>query len=314
MPMKNKKYRAFFHFSLLAVILYFVGKKIIQQGSGIHWDTIKINYMFLILAVLSDILSKVFSGILFGTLLSRMNSHLPYRITMSISWLSLLGKYIPGKIAVVGSAIYLLSRYKVRSEIAAVVPVLANGMVVVVCIFLSIPLLTSPHKSLWMNHINQSLLFLILIIGIIMLHPKIFFWMTNELLRRMKRHFIENEMTFKRMLIPYGVVLIQCVFSGMTTWYMIKMLTMISTSALPMVISISVLAGTLGFLAFFSPAGIGVREGIYLLFLSPLIGSEMAALTVVCLRFLQTIIDVSMAMTGIGLLRLSFLGLETKDV
>ena len=40
----------------------------------------------------------------------------------------------------------------------------------------------------------------------------------------------------------------------------------------------------MGLLVFFSPAGIGVRDGIYSLFLSPLIGAEMVAIVVVCMR------------------------------
>ena len=59
----------------------------------------------------------------------------------------------------------------------------------------------------------------------------------------------------------------------------------------PAIISITALAGTMGLLTFFSPAGISVKDGIYYLFLSPLIGVEMVAIVIVCLRLLQTAID-----------------------
>lgn len=302
--MNSKRIKGFIYLLLLTILLYFVGRAIIQQIRNINWDTLKFNYVFLVLAITSDIITKIFVGILYNSLLRRLNAPLPYRIAMSISWLSLLGKYIPGKIAVLGSGMYLLSRYKVRTEISAIVPVLANGMVVISCLFLSLPLLFSqpagniiPFSQVWF--------FLLLFIGIIAIHPKVFLGLTNLLFRLIKRPSVQTKLTLKQMLSPYCVVLAQCIFSGLTTWCMIKALTIVSVSAIPMVISISVLAGTLGFLAFFSPAGLGVREGVYLLMLSSFIGSEMAVLTAVCLRLLQTTIDVAVGAVGLGLLRLT---------
>ncbi len=302
--MKIKRLKGFIQILLLMILLYFVGKAIIKQISNIHWETLKVNYVFLLLALLSDIITRVFGGILYSSLLTRLNSFLPYRIAMSISWLSLLGKYIPGKIAILGSAMYLLSLYKVRPEIAAIVPVMANGLVAIVCLFLSLPLLFSqqggkiiPFPHFWF--------FLLLFIGILTILPKNILRLTNWLLNLIRRQSIQTNLRLKQMVIPFGIVLFQCLFTGLTTWLMMRALTTVSVSAIPMVISISVLAGTLGFLAFFSPAGLGVREGVYLLLLSPFIGSEMAVLTAVCLRLLQTLIDLVMGIAGSGLLRLS---------
>jgi glycosyltransferase 2 family protein len=302
--MKSKRLSVFIHIMLMTILLYFVGKAIIQQSNKIYWETIKLDYVFLVLAILSDILTRIFAGILYGSLLRGLNACLPYRIAMSIGWVSNLGKYIPGKIAVLGSAMYLLSRYKVRPEITAIVPILANGMVVISCLFLSLPLLFS-QEGMKIIPFSQAWFVPLLFIGTVGIHPKIFLGVANWLFRLMKRPAVQSGLTLKQMLLPFCVVLAQCLFSGITTWCMIKTLTVVSASAIPAVISISVLAGTLGFLAFFSPAGLGVREGVYLLALSSFIGSEMAALTAVCLRLLQTPVDVLMGIAGLGLLRLS---------
>lgn len=311
--MNSKKLRRFIQLLLLLTLLYFVGRVILHQISNINWETLKLNYVFLVLAITSDIVTRIFTGILYISLLSRLDSHLPYPIAMSISWLSILGKYIPGKIAMLGSAMYLLSRFKVRPEITVIVPVLANGILVILCLFLSLPLLFSQQGS-DIIPFSHAWLFMFLFIGIITIHPKFFLGLTNWLLRLIKRPSVRIELTLKQMLFPFGVVLAQCIFSGITTWCTMNSLTIVSVSAIPIVISISVLAGTLGFLAFFSPAGLGVREGIYLLMLSPLIGSEMAVLTTVFLRLLQTAIDVIMGIAGLGLLRLAYMHEEIKNV
>lgn len=303
--MKRNRISNFIKLLFLTLLLYFVGKTIIQQSRKIYWETITVDYMFLVLAITSDILTRFFSGILYSTLLRRLNTSLPVYIAISISWISLLGKYIPGKIAVLGSAIFLLSRYKVKPEISALVPMLANGMVVITCLILSLPLFFYHRVGATILPFSQAWFFMLLFIGTIAIHPKIIIGMANCFFRLMKRPIVQTELTLKQLFLPYCIVLLQCFFSGMTTWNMIKALTSIDCSAFPMVVSISVLAGTLGFLAFFSPAGLGIREGVYLLTLSPIVGSDMASLTAVCLRLLQTLIDILMAILGLGLLRLT---------
>ncbi|MBU3948427.1 MAG: flippase-like domain-containing protein [Proteobacteria bacterium] len=311
--MNSKRVKVFIYLLLSTILLYFVGKAIIRQIDNINWDTLRFNYTFLVLAILSDIISRIFAGILYSSLLRRLEAFLPHHVAMSISWLSLLGKYIPGKIAVLGSGMFLLSRYKVRPEITVIVPVLANGMFIISCLFLSLPLFFSQPAG---NIIpfSQAWFFLLLFIGIIAMHPKMFLGLANWMLRLIKRPSLQTGLTFKQMLLPFCIVLAQCIFLGITTWCVMKALTIISVSAIPVVISISVLAGTLGFLAFFSPAGLGVREGIYLLTLSPFIGSEMAVLTAVCLRMLQTAMDALMGATALGLLRLTNTHEKIKNV
>ena len=62
---------------------------------------------------------------------------------------------------------------------------------------------------------------------------------------------------------------------------------------------------TFSYLALFAPGGLGVREGIYLLVLSPVIGAEKTAIVVVALRLAQTLLELLLAAIGLWLLRRS---------
>ncbi len=58
-----------------------------------------------------------------------------------------------------------------------------------------------------------------------------------------------------------------------------------------------------GFLAFFAPAGIGVREGVLMVGLSPLVGSGPAIVVAAACRLWQTAMELAMTLVGLAMLR-----------
>lgn len=288
-------------FFLLIFLLYFVGRAFNQHLSTIEWGKLDINFWFLFLTMIFDIIVRILSGMLYDSLLHKLNAHIPYHISLSISWISLLGKYIPGKIAILGTAMYLLSRYKVRPEIAAIVPILANGMVAVSCLLFCAPLFFWEQK-IKIFPFSQFLFLLLFLIGVILVLPENWIRIVNWCLNLIKRPSIQVNLSCPQMLYPFLMVILQCLFTGLTTWCMMKTITVVAIASIPIVISISIFAGMIGFLTFFAPAGLGAREGIYLLMLNSLLGPEMAALTAICLRLMQTANDIIMGLAGFGLL------------
>ena len=59
---------------------------------------------------------------------------------------------------------------------------------------------------------------------------------------------------------------------------------------------------TVSYLMPFTPGGLGIREGLYLLTLGPTVGPA-AAIVVVAMRVVQTLIEVLLAGVGAMLLR-----------
>ena len=105
---------------------------------------------------------------------------------------------------------------------------------------------------------------------------------------------------FRNYVFPLIIMFVNQILIGTSLWFLARSVTDISPILVPFFISACALASTVGFLAVFAPAGIGVREGILLIVLSPVIGGGYAAITVVAWRLLLTIVDVVLA--GIGLL------------
>ena len=63
---------------------------------------------------------------------------------------------------------------------------------------------------------------------------------------------------------------------------------------------------TMSYLMPFAPGGIGIREGIFLFVLSPMLPPSerpKVAIVVVAMRIVQTVIEVLLALIGLALLR-----------
>jgi glycosyltransferase 2 family protein len=303
MQMPKRKWMILFiKVILLAAVLFFVGKAISQAIFKISWADLDINNWFLMLSVFFEIATRLFVGLFYGLLLRYFKSPVYPGVAVAVSWISFLGKYVPGKVAVLGSAVYLLSRYNVRRAVAAVVPVIATIMTVAVSLLLSIPLLFSSLSGDLAVFANFMVVFIVLA-SVMAIRPHIFIKPGNYLLQKMGYSPIETGLYVKQALGGICIVLGQCYCAGLSTWCFVNAFVSSGLETLPMIISITVFAGAVGLLALFSPAGIGVRDGIYFLFFGPLMGVEMAALVVVCLRLLQTIIDLLTAGLGWLLLR-----------
>jgi hypothetical protein len=289
---------------LLSILLYFVGAAIMDRTALLNWQEIKLDYTCVLFMLGSEIITRIFFGLLYGVLLRLFNEPLPVSITLSMSWAAALGKYLPGKVGIIAGAMYVLSLYRVNAAISAIVPVLCNVMAIVIALLISLPLLLLPWAKQMIPFPHVWLVVLVLG-GFISLWPRFFLSISNFLLRIIHYPPINIHLKFKQMAGPLCMVLAQCISMGMTAWFMARALTPLDMYQIPLFISISNLAAALGFLVLFSPAGLGVREGIYLMALSPIIGSEFAAVVAVGLRCMQTFTDVIMGLGGMIWLRVN---------
>ena len=70
-----------------------------------------------------------------------------------------------------------------------------------------------------------------------------------------------------------------------------------------MLLGIYPLAQCLGFLTLVAPGGLGIREGVLMIGLQPVIGAEAAIVSSVAVRVLQTAADLLCAAIGLWIVR-----------
>lgn len=296
---------------LAAIILIFVGVRIIGDLRRLDRNTLALHPGWLLLAAVFYLIGLGFSGWFWYQLLWVFDQQPRFAAALRAYYISHLGKYVPGK------ALALIMRGSlVRSErvnvgvavIAAfyeVMTLMAAGALVAAVLFSIQP---PQIGGLPWNPVFAGLLLLGLV-GLPLM-PAVF----NRLVQGLARKF-QNVTAFRLPVLRSGTLLRGLLLAsaawallGLSLWALLQALlprslpvswqTWISCTAM---VSLSYVAG---FLAIVVPGGVGVREYVLLQLLPPVIASAalpesdaepLAAVAVIVLRLLWTLSEVTVA-------------------
>jgi uncharacterized membrane protein YbhN (UPF0104 family) len=134
-------------------------------------------------------------------------------------------------------------------------------------------------------------------------HPHVFYGLGNAGLRLFNRQPIVEQLSWDEVLCVLAVFCISRTVIGLAFVCLVNSLYGIGPSDIPSLIAVFILANITGFMALFAPGGIGVREGVLLIGLSPIVGPGPAIVVTGLARVWQTILE--LATTGLGWLALS---------
>ena len=283
---------------LFALVAFFVGRVIVRRLCAISWAELAFAPHFVVCAVALLFGSLSMQAVAWRSLLQSASCPLNWRKAFSL-WLPQMGKYVPGKAATVVGAFWLLGRYGVPRRMAAGIVFIRTGIVITVGLLIAAPLtLWEPVRSV----LPQAWLWCLLLVaaGAVLLHPKVFVRVANFFLRKLGRKTVQSVPGLHHYAAPVLAAGAQWALAGASLWFLARSLGHMPPTYLPLLMSASAMAMTFGFLAFFAPAGLGVREGIYLVILTPLMGQGAAAVAVLAARAVQVLVELSLA--GVGLL------------
>jgi hypothetical protein len=290
---------------LTLAVVYYVGRSLVHQFREAQWDKLHFTPGYAALSVLATLAVSGVQLVVFTTLLRAYGYRLPWRAALGAAWVPPLGKYVPGKVASIAGAVYLQRQNGVPGSVAVSVALMLDGLAVIAGLIVSTPLLLwapvrekMPSAWIWCAALAVG--------GLIAIHPRVFAGLVNFLLKKLGRSPLSTIPRAGMYAIPVIASFCQWLFAGLGLWCMTRSVTDISASVIPLFIATAAMAMTFSYLALFSPGGIGVREGLFLLTLGPLLGAEragMAALVVVAMRIVQTLIELALAGIGFAALR-----------
>jgi uncharacterized membrane protein YbhN (UPF0104 family) len=287
--------------ALCLVVVAFVMNALLKQFRQLHWSDFHFAMVPALAAIACVLGVSAMQLVARWTLLIAYGYPLTWRIQLPAAWVPQLGKYIPGGIASVGGAVYLLRKQGVPGAVGLSVAVLLDALAVIAGLIVSTPLLlwAPVRERMPMAWLACAVL---TIVGLVMLHPRVFVGLLNWSLRRIRRQPIAEVPPLSKYLWPVLASFGQWLFAGFALWFMTAAVMPVPINLLPLFIASAALAMTVSYLTPFSPGGIGIREGLYLLTLGPMIGPKVA-IVVVAMRVVQTLIEVLLALIGLALLR-----------
>jgi uncharacterized membrane protein YbhN (UPF0104 family) len=287
--------------AICAVVLYFVISALVRQFRAVDWATVHFRFGPAAAAIACIAGVSAMQLVARWTLLMAYGYPLDWRVQLPAAWVPQLGKYVPGGIASVGGAVYILRRHGVPAAIGLSVAVLLDALAVMAGLIVSTPLLLwQPVREkfplAWLACAG------LILVGVVTLHPRVFVALLNLALRLIKRQPIAETPALSKYAWPVLASFGQWLFAGFGLWFMTMSVTPTPPSLIPLFIASAALAMTVSYLMPFTPGGLGIREGLYLITLGPTIGPAVA-IVVVAMRVVQTVIEIVLAGVGMWVMR-----------
>lgn len=294
-----------FKVALFLVVVIFVSKTLLARFSSADLRDLTIRPPLFILGIVCVFVSKLITVPVYHFTLQAFHAKVRGKELPAIAWLPPLGKYIPGKLTSLLGVLWLFDKAGIRASLASAVLFVIRFFSLGIAFILACPavflLFRTGHVALmW------GIGLLVACAGVVLLHPPIFDWYANGFLRRIGRPPLEKIPAIKEYSLTAITIGIQWISTGAAFWCIAASLTPLPGTTLPLSISASALANILGYMAFFAPAGLGVREGVFLLCMESIIPGNSLVITILLLRIIQILTEIILAGLG-ALLYLPFL-------
>jgi glycosyltransferase 2 family protein len=281
---------------ILALFLYQLNKNWTQLTA----HTFQWNPRLLALALLGFMLQELSYGLIWQSILARLDSRLGLRLCLRIYLASEFVRYVPGNVWHVLTRILWVGRYGVSRPVAfasmtiELITKLAAGMLV-----FSVSLLFwrdfGAVGSLLHGPLVDILGLASILALLIVLHPRVLNGLLNLALRLLKRDPVQLTLRYSDILL---ITLAWCAswFVAGCAFYILMLALWPGAPlvALPICIGIYALAWDIGFVSFITPSGLGVREaaivGLFALALP--LPAGLATVLALLSRFVSTIAEV----------------------
>ncbi len=290
------KFRKALELALLAAVFYFIARVILNNLDQLRDTTLRLDPWYLLAAVLFGVLGYLMMALGWHRLTLAFVIDLPLRPTLGIWALSRLGKYLPGKIFLLLGRVYFYAeanKSKASTTLCFLLETYLNliAMGVVFLIALTIQPLPLLEPYRWWVPVLVAF-------SAFTLHPRILNGVSKLLV---KWRVVGERVAFTQRDVGSALAcyLLAWVMFG-TGLHFVSSLYLPSIAPLSSVYLAGSLAvgGMLGLLAFFAPAGIGVREAVFIFMASQLIPQHEALVLAFLARLWMVMVEVTLALTA----------------
>jgi len=249
-------------------------------------------------AVLAGAFVAVLAG-LFGNMLSwrallaGLGSPLPLPASLRVFFLGQLGKYLPGSVWPLLAQMELAREHGVprsRGGTVGLITVAISLLAALVLAALTLPLTSGAVLS------SYGWAFLAVPVVAVLLLPPVVNRLLARMLRLARRPGLERPLPGRAVAVSLGWATLSWLCYGVHVALLAGNLGATQGGALlPLAVGGFALAWTVGFLVVLAPAGAGVREGVLVLVLAPVLDAPRALLVALASRLLMSLGDLTWA-------------------
>lgn len=219
-------------------------------------------------------------------LLLRKTSGAQFQLGTAASiWLSsMLTRYIPGNIWHILRRVFLSERLNVSKT-----QVIGSSAIEQLLVLIGALIVFGLSLPFWVASGDYWLWLLLIPLGLVALHPRIFGGLLAWAARRVGRPELAWHYTMRDILQIAACYTGAFVLHGLGLFALLAGLAPTQPDDVPVVVGAAALAWALGFLSFFTPSGLGVREAVLAALLLQIHPEPVAIVAALLFRLAQTL-------------------------
>lgn len=280
---------------VIALIFYFLGNSLASNWSDLKSEDIDVRPALLPVAGMFLAADILFRSFIWRDIVSHFTGREgpPLRRMAKIFVYSWIARYVPGKVG------YVIGRFYLGRTVGLSSPALVGSMayemvlLVVASLMLS-SLMLVPSLAIESQSVLVYLILLVVAVGgLVALQPPLLRRALRIVLRLLGREPTEAEWLLppRRMAKVIALFVVSLCLSGTGFYLLIISLTPYSPRYLPLAVGAMTLAGIVGMISVFAPAGLGVREGLLVGVLQFTMPIELAVVISLVARVWATVVD-----------------------
>lgn len=234
-------------------------------------------------------------------LLAAMGIRIPYLRAAQVNLVGQLGKYLPGSVWAFVLQAQLGKRYGISRPKALVALMLSAGVTTVAALVLAA--FAAPELS--RHEGGGAWLLCAGPVTLALLYPPVLTRIANFALRLLRKPQLRKPLTGRHVFWALIWGFVSWLLFGLQLWLLTGGLNLHqSMTTVAVTTGAFALGMSAGFLAFFLPSGVGVREGVIVAGLAPIASSGTALALALTSRLLFTIADISTALCALLAVRI----------
>jgi len=219
--------------------------------------------------------------------LSILKEDIGFFPALRINALSTIPKYVPGKIWGIIGKVYLARREGISEHTCVITISLETILSILGGVILFLITGASVLKG-----VSYTYYLLIVPFCLVITYPRILIAITNFFLKLFKRPLIDFMPTYIQILELLLLYTLSWVLQGVGIYFLIKSFYPLTINRLFLIAGLQAFSWVVGFVSIITPAGLGIKEGVFSYFLTFLMPSGFAILVALIVRIWGTIGEV----------------------
>ncbi|TAL18681.1 hypothetical protein EPN96_00805 [bacterium] len=270
--------------------------------------SLSLEWRFLFAALILSILSRFVISGTFRVILSTISGGgINWNLCNYAYARSWIGRYSPGKVAGLLARMVFFSPLGATHEGVILASVLEVSLNIFMCALFGFAGLALSGSILALDPMLQKFAALVAVSSLLILWPPVLNFLLLIALKLLGRsHLAEGlRVDYKAVMGGFWGSLIVQIVCGVMYWLLVASLNPEAPiTLLPFLLGVFGLAGALGLAAFFTPAGLGVREMVLLPFLTKILSAEASLAMLGLVRLVELAADLVYLAMSIAMVKL----------